>query len=119
VHDGANPRHIVIIRSAAQTVNQQLLDDDADKLGRVAQKRFPQSLYPVQFGAVYEYAGGIDRASIIRDAPLSDGVKVFHGKADWVHDLVTTGARLHLAVHLHLLAHGRRAAGVDGGGLLF
>lgn len=70
-------------------------------------------------GAVGQAAAGVDGAVVFLGAPAADGVEVFEGEADGVHDVVATGADGFLAVGGEALADGERGGddAVEGGTL--
>src|SRR5579863_9290298 len=116
MHYGADQRHVEIFGPAAQPVDHQLLGRDAHELRRVTDHGFAQFFYAIEFGAVHEDAGCVDRSAIVGCAPVSHGVEIFEREPDRVHDLVAAGTGFDGPVHLHLLADGGSDAAVYVGG---
>src|SRR5205823_6106985 len=60
-----------------------------------------------EFGAIGQYPRGVDGVVVFGGAPATDAVEVFKTEAEWIHEVVASGAGRIGAVLGDALAHGQ------------
>ena len=71
-HDAADGWRVVVFQSAADRVGEQLVGHGPDELLLLRHQRTPQRRRAVDFRAVQQHAGCVDRRAGVRGAPLAD-----------------------------------------------
>ena len=100
--DGA----IVVFEAASDGVDQKFFADAADKLFAAIQDGEAEFGWAGEFGAIGQFAGGIDGEAAILSSPASDGVVVFESEAEGIHFGMAIGTGGVGAVNFHALSEG-------------
>jgi len=99
---------VVRFDAATKREGEQFFAERAGKQFRTLEQPAFESRHAGERAAVRQAARGVDGFVVFRGAPAADGVEIFQGKTDGIHDVVTTRARGICPVSREACAHRQR-----------
>src|SRR5690242_17759204 len=110
MNDLAYAREVVILDSAPQSIGEQLFSYGGGELFGMTEQYFAKLHRAIEFRAIRQNSGRIDRCAALGRSPLANDVEVFERKPQRIHSRMANRTGRIRAMLFHPLPHGQDLA---------